>query len=83
MDTECSVSGANSQPCDDDPRISISSTRTSCKLMINNPDPDDTGIWKVRIYLFIRTFDAVLSLLYWQWQPSGQILLSAEVALEL
>lgn len=49
VDTECSVSGANSQPCDDDPRISISSTRTSCKLMINNPDPDDTGIWKVVI----------------------------------
>ena len=49
VDTECSVSGANSQPCADDPRISISSSQTSCKLMINNPEPDDTGIWRVSV----------------------------------
>ena len=49
VDTECSVSGANSQNCADDPRISISSSQTSCKLMINNPEPDDTGIWRVSV----------------------------------
>ena len=47
--TECSTSGGNSQNCADDPRISISSTTSSCSLRINNPEPDDTGMWKVSI----------------------------------
>ena len=47
---ECSITGGESQrPCADDPRISITATRNSCSLRINKPEPDDTGIWKVKL----------------------------------
>ena len=60
VDTECSVSGQNSQPCGDDPRISISSSGTSCRLMINNPEPDDTGIWKVCDVMYYGSLVVIL-----------------------
>ena len=50
VDLECSASGGDNgqtKQCPDEPRIAITSTRNSCGLRITNPDPDDTGIWKV------------------------------------
>ena len=49
-DFECgSVAGTRAKQCADDPRIVITTTRNTCELRITNPDPDDTGLWKVKV----------------------------------
>ena len=50
VDFECSTSGgerSQTRQCEDETRIAITSTMNSCGLRISNPDPDDTGVWKV------------------------------------
>jgi len=57
VDLECSASGGDNgqtKQCPDEPRIAITSTRNSCGLRITNPDPDDTGIWKVVLSEYIN-----------------------------
>ena len=45
---ECSISGGESH-CGEDTRITITGSSNSCSLRINKPEPDDTGIWKVKL----------------------------------
>ena len=53
----CRVSGDETKQCGEDPRISITGSKNSCSLKISNPDPDDTGIWKVSWSHYLSTLE--------------------------